>query len=259
MAANSTFDPFNQTLTLLDQNGNPIPITIPELDDFILYSVQISINYSAQLAASLILLVVLAIVTKPEKRKSPVFIFNCASQALNFGRNLMQCLYFTGPFSEVYAYFAFDYSRVPESAYAVSIAALICNMLLMVFVEASLMLQAQVVCMTLPKLHRQVILFTSLVIGSLALVFRLILTIENTKYILSLASPTSLYWLVSSTNIVTTVSICWFCAVFVLKLCFALYQRRKLGLRRFGPMQVLFIMGCNTLFIPGKSTALELG
>ena len=253
MANNTAFDPFSQSFTLLLADGTPFNVSIPDLDDFIFYGVEICINYASQLGASLILLVMLALLTKAEKRSSPIFVLNCLSLALNFVRNVLQCLYFTGPFSETYAYFGQDYSRVPRSAYATSIAATVLTFMLLVCIELSLILQAHVICITVRKVYRQTITIISIIVAALACAIRLALCIENAKYTISLTYLTPLAWLSNATNVTTTISIFWFCAVFVTKLGFALGQRRKLGLRRFGPMQIIFIMGCQTLIIPGMS------
>ena len=252
MGTNQTFDPYSQPFTLLMGDGTPFIVTILDLDDFILYSLQISINYASQLGASLVLLVVLVLLTKSDKRSSPIFVLNTLALALNFVRNLLQCLYFTGPFSETYAYFAQDYSHVPTSAYATSITATVFTFLLLVCVESSLLLQTHVVCLTLRTLYRRGIFVLSVIIALTAIGFRLALCVLNSEYIVTLQYISSLDWLASATNITTSISVFWFCAVFVTKLGFALQQRKKLGLRRFGPMQIIFIMGCQTLTIPGR-------
>lgn len=252
MASDTAFDPFVQTFTLLLADGQPFNVTIPDLDDFIFYSVEICINYAAQLGASVVLLVVLALLTKADKRSSPIFILNCLSLVFNVIRNVLQCLYFTGPFSESYAYFGQDYSRVPTSAYAISVTATVFTFLLLVCIEISLLLQVQVVCLTLRQLYRHVIFAISLSVAMLAIGFRLALVVLNSQAIVSLTYLTPLDWIINASSITATLSICWFCAAFITKLGFALYQRRKLGLRRFGPMQIIFIMGCQSLVIPGK-------
>lgn len=253
MAENPPFDPFAQSFTLVTGDGAAINITVPELDAFILYSVQISINYAAQLGASLIFLIVLLLLTKPDKRKSPIFIINSVALLLNVLRMLLQCLYFTGPFSETYAYFSVDYSRVTGSDYANQVAITVLNWMLLVCVEFSLLLQVRVVCITVLDFYKRIIYVLSACIGGIAIAFRLALCIENSKYILSLKSQFSLEWLASATNITTSISICWFCLVFVIKLGFAMRQRKKLNVGSYGPMQIIFIMGCQTLIIPGTS------
>ena len=251
--ANSTLnDPFTQSLTLRMADGIPIEIQLEDLDSFILYSIEICINFAAQLGAALVLLVVLLLLTKPDKRRAPVFITNTLSLTLDFIRNILQCLYFTGPFNEVYAYFAQDYSRVPRSDYAKSVTATVLTFLLLVCVQISLIFQVRVVCVTLRKVYRRTILAVSILVALIAVAFRFALCVENSIYIVTLNYMSGLSRLQSAANITTTVSICWFCAVFVIKLGIALQQRRKLGLGQFGPMQIIFIMGCQTLIVPGK-------
>lgn len=252
MANSTSSDPFNQSITLRMAEGTPIQITLDDLDSFILYSVQICINYAAQLGASLVLLILLALLTKPDKRRAPIFVTNTLSLVINFIRNILMCLYFTGPFNEVYAYFAQDYSRVHRSDYATSVAATVLTLMLLACVEVSLLLQVRVVCVTLRKIYRQVIFAASVMVALVAVAVRFALCVENSIYIVTLNALTGLTRLESAANITTTVSICWFCTVFVIKLGIALQQRRKLGLGQFGPMQIIFIMGCQTLIIPGK-------
>ncbi|KAL9599599.1 MAG: hypothetical protein Q9219_003755 [cf. Caloplaca sp. 3 TL-2023] len=251
MANTTAFDPFTQSFTLLMHDGTPFNVTIPDLDDYIRYNLQISINYAAQLGASLVFLIVLLVLTKPDKRKSYIFIINSAALALNFLRTLLHCLYYTGPFSETYAYLSFDYSRVSTSDYASQIAITVLTWLLLLCVEASLLLQIGVVCVTLRESYKLVIFGFTFIIAGLAIAFRLALCIVNSKAILSLSSGFTFRWLASAANITTSISICWSCAVFIIKLAFALNQRRKLNAGSYKPMQILFIMGCQTLIIPG--------
>ncbi len=251
MAEAASFDPFAQSFALLMGDGTPFNVSLPELDDFILYNVQISINYAAQLGGSLVLFIVLLLLTKPEKRQSAIFIFNALSLVLNVIRNVIQCIYFTGPFSEIYAYFSQDYSRVTRSDYATSVAGTALTTILLVCIEVSLILQVRVVCVTLRNAYRDAVTLFTVVVALLAIGFRLALCVRNAKDIVLTESEISLHWLSSASNIVFTVSICCVCAVFVIKLAYALDQRKKLGLGQFGPMRIIFIMGCQTLVIPG--------
>ena len=253
MASPVPFDPFTQDFTLRLDDGTPLSISITDVDELFLYSIQICINYAAQLGASTILLIALLVLTKPDKRLSPVFILNSLALLLNIIRNVLQCLYFTSPFLKTYAHFGQDYSRVPGSAYATSIAATVLAVLLLICIEASLVLQVRVVSFLLMPVYRRVIFVFSAITASLAVGFRLALCVENSRFIVSLKPPSSLNWLESASNITTSISICWFCAVFVTKLGIALHERRQLGLKRFGPMQIILIMGCQTLIVPGMS------
>ncbi|KAL8676718.1 MAG: hypothetical protein Q9186_006784 [Xanthomendoza sp. 1 TL-2023] len=257
MANSTTFDPFSQSFTLRLRDGTPFEVSMADLDEFVLYGLQISINYAAQLGASLLFLIVLLLLTKPDKRSSPIFIINIVALTLNFLRNLLQCLYYTGPFSEAYAYFAVDYSRVSPSDFANQVAITVLTLILLVCVETSLLLQVRVVCVIVRRAYRQMIFGVSALVAGLAIGFRLAFCIVNSKYILSLAVTQPLRQLASATNITTSISICWFCLVFVIKLGFAIDQRKKLGVGSFGPMQIIFIMGCQTLIIPAIFSIIE--
>lgn len=246
------FDPFKQSFTLLDMQELPHQFSIPELEELTTFLVQSSIVFAAQLGGSLVLLIALLLLAKPEKRRSPIFILNALSLSINFILTLLNCLYFTGPFSEIAAILLQDYSRVPQVEYAKSITMTILSLILLLCAEASLVLQVRVVCVTLRRIHRQALFLVSVLLVMMAASFRFAFCIENSHSILSTAYTTDLIWLQSAMNITTTISLCWFCAVFVGKLAFALIERRKLGLRKFGPMQVIFIMGIQSFIVPGK-------
>ena len=252
MAGLTPFDPYSQSFTLQASDGSSFNVSIPDLDYFVNYNNQICINYGAQIGASVVLLIVLLLLSKSDKRTSPVFILNVSTLALNVVRNVLQCLYFTGPFTEAYAVFSGDFSRVQTGDYASSVTATVFTLLVLLCVEISLCLQTHVVCKTMRQLYRRIVFAASVVIALLALALRLAYCIENSIYIVEAKGEGPLHRLGSATTITETISICWFSLVFVTKLAFALNDRRKLGLVQFGPMQIIFIMGCQTLIIPGQ-------
>ena len=97
------------------------------------------------------------------------------------------------------------------------------------------------------------VIMDSGLVALVALVFRMALVSLNSRAILQAESFRSFQWLASATNITATISFCVFCVIFMVKLGVAMRKRKKLGLCQYGPMRVLFIMGCQTLFIPGNS------
>ncbi|KAL4875647.1 fungal pheromone mating factor STE2 GPCR-domain-containing protein [Aspergillus karnatakaensis] len=246
----STFDPWTQNVTFHLRDGTPIEVPINIVDDWAQYPLRVCINYAAQLGASVVLLVILLLLTRAEKRASYVFALNCVALLLNFVRLLCSILVFTSAFARAYAYFSGDYSEVPRGAYANSVTGAIFAAILLTIIEVSLVLQVQVVCSNLRRIYRRALLTLSTVVALVPIGFRYWLAVVNIKNILDAASPVPTNWLESAANIVLTVSICFFCAVFVTKLGFAIRLRRKLGLTDFGPMKVIFVMGCQTLIIP---------
>ncbi|KAI9813479.1 MAG: hypothetical protein M1827_004155 [Pycnora praestabilis] len=257
VGSNATFDPFTQSFALLLPNGTTFNVSMTDLDAFNQYGLQICINYGSQVGASFVLLIVLVLLTKPEKRGTPIFLINAFSLLLNTIRSVLQCLYFTGAFYDTYAYLAQDYSHVPASQYATSITGDVFTLTLLICIELSLILQTQVVCATAMEVWRRCITAISVLLALVAVGFRFGLVIENAKFIIAAEDFSSFEWLASAANITTSISICYFCAVFITKLGFALHRRRRLGLRQFGPMHIIFIMGCQTLVIPAIFSILQ--
>lgn len=247
----SNFDPFEQNITMHFADGSPFEVPVRSVDNWLQYCIRICINYGCQLGASIVLLVVLILLTRPEKRASAVFWLNVLALVSNIARLLCQLVYFSGPLVRMYPYFSGDYSRAPRSAYAASILEVIFGLLLVIFMEASLVLQVQVVCATVRRRYRRILLAVSILMAMIAIGFRFGFAVINGIYIMKLEDILSYVWLESATNIVTTVTICFFCTVFVVKLGFAIKLRKKLGVREYGPMKVIFVMGCQTMVVPG--------
>ena len=249
----SGFNPITQNVTMHYADGTPFTIHMYDLDIFFQYGIRICINYSTQFGASIILLVVLLLLTRAEKRRSAVFILNALALFFNCARLICQIVYFTSPFLETYRYFTQDYAGIAVAHYATSILGVILLFFVIACVESSLVLQVQVVCSTLGSLYRRLLLSMSVIIALVPLGLRLGYVVEASEHITHARGSIGIQWLESATNIAITVSVCFFCVVFVGKLGYAIKQRKRLGVREFGPMKVIFIMGCQTLVIPGMS------
>jgi pheromone alpha factor receptor len=248
----SNFDPYKQSVIFYSSDGAPFEVPIKVVNDFYLYCFISCINFGAQFGASLIIFIVLLLLTRPEKRASSVFFLNCGALLVNIGRMLSQFIYFTSDYLQAYQYFASDSSRASTSTRANSILRVVLAFLLLVCIEISLVLQVQVVCANLRRRYRVVLLCVSILVALILFGFRMGLMIVNCKEIISPQSANPLLvWLESNTNIVVNISICFFCIIFIAKLGHAIHQRKILGMGCFGPMKVIFIMGCQTLVIPG--------
>ncbi|KAJ5793434.1 Pheromone receptor 2 [Penicillium paradoxum] len=247
---NPSFDPFQQNVTFRHRDGFELEVSVAALDAFVMYNVRACINYGCQFGASLTLLVILLLLTHSDKRRSSVFILNGMALFLNSIRLLFQVIHFSTRFEQVYPYVSGDYSSVPTSAYAISIVAVIFTTLVIVCIEVSLVIQVHVVCSTIPRRYRHIILVLSILIALVPIGFRFAWMVENCSAIMSLSHVSHAWWIESATNICLTISICFFCVTFVTKLGFAIKQRHRLGVREFGPMKVIFVMGCQTMVIP---------
>lgn len=245
-----SFDPYQQNLTVYTPDGGHVIVSVAALDAFVMYNVRTCINYGCQFGASLTLLVILLLLTHSDKRRSAVFILNGIALFLNSARLLFQVIHFSTKFEEVYPYVSGDYSSVPVSAYVISIMAVILTTIVIICIEVSLVIQVHVVCSTIPRLYRRIILVLSILIALVPIGFRCAWMVVNCNAIVSLTHSSVMWWVESATNICLTISICFFCVTFVTKLGFAIRQRRRLGVREYGPMRVIFVMGCQTMVIP---------
>ncbi|KAL4974063.1 fungal pheromone mating factor STE2 GPCR-domain-containing protein [Aspergillus desertorum] len=246
----SNFDPWKQNITFYLGDGTPFDISVDYIDGIVQYCIRACTNYAAQLGASIILFVILVLLTRAERRASYVFWLNSLALLLNFARLLCGVLFFTGNFVRLYTLISGDESRVTASDLATSIVGAITTALLLTTVEMSLVLQVQVVCSNLRRIYRRALLCLSAVVATITIAIRYWLLAVNIRAILERSDPTTYNWLESVATVTLTVSICHFCAIFVAKLGFAIRLRRKIGLNEFGPMKVVFIMGCQTLVIP---------
>ena len=251
---NTNLDPLNQTFTLYDSNGDEFTARISDITRFVHDGVVQSIVLAVQIGAALAILLVLLILTKNDKRRLPVFILNTLALILTFVDQILYCLYYTGPWYNPYAYLSGDYTFVPQSSKSVSAAAEILAFFVEVCLEASLVLQVYVVCVTMQRSRKAMVMAVSSLVAILAIGFRFAQVVLNVKInIIEETLNPSVAWVAKARDITLAISICFFSIIFCMKLGWAMYQRRLLGMNQFGPMQVIFIGGTQTLIIPGMS------
>jgi len=246
------FNPFRQSFNLSMKDGSQFEVNITDLDYYRTYAIRICINFASQIGASLILLVVLFVLTRREKRAAPVFVLNAACLLVNAIRTILQSLYYTGPFYNPFAYLSADYSQITASDKGISIAANTLTLMLVMLVMTSLILQVRVMLITAPKIQRFWTMLVSIVVALVTIGLRFALVVFNNVAIMNIESFYDYQWLLNAVYIMQAIAIWFFCVIFVVKLGFALSQRKKLGIQQLGPMQIIFIMGCQTMVIPGK-------
>jgi pheromone alpha factor receptor len=249
----SSFDPFSQNVTFLAADGvTPINVTMNELNDFVVYTGDVCINFGNQMGAALVMLVVVILITKDSKRRSPLFLINCLTLCVAIVRSLLQALYYVGPWNNVYSEFVGDFSHVPKTSYATSIVAMFFNLFLLLGVELSLLMQTHVVCVTLERKHKATVMGLSGIVSLAAISFRFALMVLNIRGTIDITWSISYTWVTMATLITETISIWFFCIVFVAKLGLTLSARKRMGLRKWGPMEIICIMGGCTMVVPCK-------
>jgi pheromone alpha factor receptor len=250
-------DPDSQLVTFYSRDGQVVSVDLYSIDLFYQYNVRLCINLGSQLGACVVLLVFLLLLTHSGKRGSSVFILNGLALLFNILRLLLQAIHFSTPFEKIYPFFSGDYSDVKPGAYAISILGVVFETMLVMCIMISLVVQVHVVCKTLRRRYRRPLLAFSVLVALVPIGFRMGWMVINCIYIMAVKSTNAFVWLQSAVNIVITISICFFCAIFVVKLGHAIKQRRRLGVRDFGPMKIIFVCGCQTLTIPALFSILQ--
>lgn len=257
--ANPSFDVKTQPISLTYPDGiNQFSTSLDTIVAFYRTAIQTAIIFGIQIGVTFVLMLILALLTKPEKRRSVIFVLNQAALLFLFIRAILMCLQVLGPFFEYYNYLIAYYPHV-SGAQRIAVTGEAFSFLTTLAVELSLIFQVRVVCCTLRAFWRNIITVVCFAVALLVCSFRFALMILNSDYrIIHVDSLTDeKFGIVSKyasfTNISTACSIIFFSIVFCSKLGHAIHHRRKMGMKQFGPMQIIFVMGCQTLFIPGKS------
>jgi pheromone alpha factor receptor len=244
---------YNQLFTITDRHGQEAQFPLWYVDTLIKDSVVHGIIPGVQFGASLILFLVLLLLSKHDKRRSPVFIFNTAALCFNIIYALLQCCIVTSSWWDIYPIMVGDYGVVTPAAQRLTVAVSVFVTLVALCIEASLVLQVHVVSVTMRTWQKLFILAISSFVAAVAMGFRIaqsVVSVMCNNRADEFCNSTT--WLAKAKDISLTLSICFFSIIFCAKLGWSLRERRKLGMKQFGSMQIIFIGGFQTMFIPGK-------
>jgi len=245
------FDPWKQPITLYLRDGTTITTSVEDVDYFRLFGTRSAINYGTQIGASLMLLLVLLLLTKAAKRKSFIFIVNGLCLFANLIRCILLSCFFTGTLWNPYTQLSGDWSRVASSDVATVVASNVFTLLVAALVMLSLSLQVRVVCITTRPLERYIIMTITSIMACINLGYKTAVIVYNIKQNLVFQDMGPYQTLLSTSYVIQAVTIWVFSCVFTYKLGYAIIQRRRLKMPQFGPMQIVFIMGCQTMLVPG--------
>lgn len=255
---NASYDPYHQMLIITMPDGiTKSTVDISNIFKLQATSVNTGIIYGVQLGISVVLMLILALMTRPEKRRSIIFFLNLASLVLLLVRAVIMCVALHGPFYNFYNWVNSYYYDIDQSI-RLSVAAEVINFLVIAGLEFSLFFQVRIVCVTLRTRWRLLVTAVTTVMAMAVCSIRFVTMVVNADLgIVNVAAKTDEQWalitsLASASNICVMASIFFFSAIFNTKLGYAIYQRRSMGMKQFGPMQIIFVMGCQTMFIPGK-------
>ena len=254
MSSTSSFDPYTQNVTFLQNDGvTPYSVAVPDIDQWFFYAVKSSINYGAQLGACIVMLIVTACLTRKSHRYKPIHLLNLLSLTFGCLRALLLSLFFTSPWSEFYSFFSLDTTLVTRSVVANSVAGTVLPLFMSITVNMSLVLQAQTVCKFMERKYYYPICFFSCIVLLLAIGFRFAECVTNSLTITSGGTYYSQDWIATGALVTETGSIWFFSLIFSWKLFYTIRMRRKMGWSYPNPMEILLIMGGCTMVIPCKA------
>lgn len=187
-----------------------------------------------------------------------VYTLNVTALGLLFIRGVLACVELN---TIIYNYYNWQLHWYPDGpalrkSQGVSTATEVLNWFVDAAIYGSLVLQVHIVCCTLRRTYKLAVLSVCGIVSLVALGVRLYLAVYNIKYVIiglqttTYAEQIRFNYIGSVDNIVSVTTIAIFSAIFVTKLGFAIHLRRKLNMKQFGPMQIIFVMGCQTLCIP---------
>ena len=256
MASSSTvmanFNPHRQHFNITAKDGSRVSVSLAKITIYFRETTILGIIYGAQLGACVVMLVTVLAIERAEKMRKPLFVLNAAALFINSLRVLFECIFYTGPFNDTYAIFAYDYSEVPNWAFHTQVAAIVFACVALVTAEVSLLLQTELVWVTAKKMHRILLRVASLVVIVVVCGHRISLGILNIKAVLENYNPSGLQGFEKTTSILVMVSIWWFCLLFVGKVMHRWYTRWAMKQPTWGPYEVFTIMGFQTLLVPGE-------
>ncbi|UPL04202.1 hypothetical protein LCI18_015136 [Fusarium solani-melongenae] len=256
------FDPYTQNVTFFLADGKTeVQIPMPVLDAFRREVTSICINYGTQFGACVIMLITLLIMTPAAKFRRASNIFHVLGLVVCAIRMLLLGLYWPSVFTDFYHFWARDYSHIPQSEFARSIAANVMSLLLVIIIELALMNQAWTMVSLWPDLWKYVIAVSSGIITLLTIASRIAFTVHQNKANLNLAPASNNLWLIHWMVVMNVLSISWFCAVFNIKLIWHLISNRGVlpSYKALTPMEVLVMTNGILMIVPVIFAGLEWG
>lgn len=221
------------------------------VSEYRLYTARLGLAYGSQIGATLLLLLVLSLLTRREKRKSGIFIVNALCLVTNTIRCILLSCFVTSTLWHPYTQFSQDTSSVSKTDINTSIAASIFTLIVTVLIMISLSIQVWVVCITTAPYQRYMIMAATTATAMVAVGYKAAFVITSIMQTLDGQDGGSYLDLVMQSYITQAVAISFYSCIFTYKLGHAIIQRRNLNMPQFGPMQIIFIMGCQTMIIPG--------
>lgn len=244
---------YTQTITLLFPDGSPFNISMSDLIKMNSANIGMGLSYGIQIGLASLMLVVTLLLSQKGKRRSLIFFCNIAALALDIPVSALMAGWLGSIWNNPYVYFTHDTSLITTGNIVASIMPQPLKLLEIIAIQLSLFIQVRTILITCRAYVRRMVLAVLFTLATICVAMEIGLAVINAKSIALMAEPSSIQpQLAQAANITWCIFVASAMSVFVWKLAHALKNRRNLGVVKFGPMQVIFIMGAQTMIAPGK-------
>lgn len=255
--ATSAFDVLNQSFNLTGIDGEVIEATTAEIQQLQHIVVSSGITFATQLGLSVAVLAILLLTAGPTKFRTPSLHVNALALLCNVFRCALQCAIQNSALSNFVIQQTGAYQEPGvRDAQIMSVACTLFTLALFMFIEISLFIQVKAVFASVRERYRSAVLSAVAMVAVVAVGWRINLAIANIRVAADIADVTQTMldaqtWAQFVANITSIISIGASSLIFSGKIAHAIYARRKMGLKAFGTLQIVFIVGCQTLILPG--------
>jgi pheromone alpha factor receptor len=241
----------NQAFNLTDVTGSIDPFTLSELDYFFHWNGRSLIIFGVDIGMVVTLAIVLLLLTKPEKRRTQIFALNISGLALHFIRMICVCVLYNGPTKTIGVFFLNTNAMLGQIVFVPAYIYIVATIFWTAVILASLVLQVRVVFGAEPTARQ----YVTMACGVLALATVAIATTAQAYQFQAAlgaggADSTAFNRIQVADHILFATTVGITSGIFVGKLLYLIYRRRKMGFRSFGPLQVILIMGTQCLLVP---------
>lgn len=229
-----------------------MPLPIEAVDDYFFSVVFSGIFFGVRVGSTAVVGILLFLISK--NRRTPAFLLNQICLWLLFIQSALYLNYEVSYYSAPSTYFSGSYIKVTDNDVNASVASSVFQLLLVIAIQFSLIFQVRAVFPPF-SLSRKIATFVMGLFSSWCIVFYFLFIVERCFSAKDGSRP--LYGetrfaevLPSLSQLSLGISIFVCCLVLVGKLLFAIRTRHILGLRQFGPLQILVIMGTQSMIAP---------
>lgn len=241
----------NQSCQVTGLDGAPTNISFLKINA-LMYELSVENTCAGfSLGFSSLLLIILLLTMPVSKLRKPIFLLNLISLFLVAFNDLLVILVNSSLVPNVGLQLLDASNPFPNSDETTNIMHILVALLLYPTTLTSLVMQVRVV-FTAEILTRTILT----IIGAIGVIFQTGITFSWVVYNIraSLNWSDSLpMWMYTVLRAFYTFFVGVASLIFLGKLGFTIYRRRKMNIRQFGPMEIIFVMFCQCLVVPGIS------